>query len=188
MSIKVVPYHPSRRPAKFRGPATPGLKQAVPPDVPMYTSTARPRVECRSGIRPNDGCRREVWSVRRTPGGPDPALSVWVVVRQDEGRPIDATKNRPLVISSPRHPKRCLGHASGARDTLTGFAGWPGPDQQEAPSFCPKRLPRRQSAARPKVRPLNVATFCQNVRCLSVTPALWRGAATSHFSPRVGST
>ena len=47
---------------------------------------------------------------------------------------------------------------------------------------------RRQSQqscfVRPKVRHLNVATFRQNVGILSVTPALWRGAATSHFSPR----
>ena len=38
--------------------------------------------------------------------------------------------------------------------------------------------------ARPKVRHLNVATFRQNVGFLSVPPALWRGAATSHFRPR----
>ena len=31
---------------------------------------------------------------------------------------------------------------------------------------------------------LNVATFRQNVGMLSVAPALWRGAATSHSSPR----
>ena len=34
------------------------------------------------------------------------------------------------------------------------------------------------------MRPLNVATFRQNVGFLSVPPALWRGAATSHFRPR----
>ena len=37
---------------------------------------------------------------------------------------------------------------------------------------------------RPKVRHLNVATFCRNAGCLSIAPALWHGAATSHFSPR----
>jgi len=45
-------------------------------------------------------------------------------------------------------------------------------------------LPSVRYLARPNVRPSNVATFRQNVGCLSVTPALWRGAATSHFSPR----
>ena len=34
------------------------------------------------------------------------------------------------------------------------------------------------------MRHLNVATFRQNVGFLSVPPALWRGAATSHFRPR----
>ena len=38
--------------------------------------------------------------------------------------------------------------------------------------------------ARPRVRHLNVATFRQNVGFLSAPPALWRGAATSHFRPR----
>ena len=38
--------------------------------------------------------------------------------------------------------------------------------------------------ARPRVTHLHVATFRQNVGVLSVTPALWRGAATSHSSPR----